>query len=153
MPPRDTQAYRAAAEAAAQRAVACRRRFEALARADAVDANDVATATDALADAVRRAARARFSMLAARARRQALAEVLRLRDRPDTERGPLGDDVDVQQWLADRGIALDELFTAYLTVGGTCSKLELDAYVHGALSIPAAEQTALRHAMWEMDSF
>ena len=153
MPPRETEAYRAAAAAAAQRAASCRRRSEALARAQSVSANDVASASDALAEAVRRAARARFSMLAARARHQALGEVLRLRDRRDAVRDSSGDALDVHQWLKERDVALDELFTTYLTVGGTCSELEIDAFVHGALSIPDAEQTALRHAMWEMDSF
>ena len=153
MPSRDPEVYRAAAEAAARRAASCRRRFETLARAGAVDAGDVATAADALAEAMRRAKRARASMLAARARHEALAEVTRLRARAPFEPGAGDDDPDVQRWLRERGVALDELFTTYLVVGGTCSKLEIDAFVHGALSIPASEQTALRHAMWEMDSF
>lgn len=152
MPSKETQMYRAAAEAAALRAASCRRRVEALARADAVNAGDVASAADALADATRRADRARKSMVAARARTEALDAVARL-SRESAGRGAGGGALDVRHWLRARDVALDDLFTTYLVVGGTCSKLEIDAFAHGALSIPDSEQTALRHAMWEMDTF
>lgn len=149
MQPTEFQGYRAAAAAAERRAASCRRRYEALSQAVAVRASNVADAADALADAVRRAERARASLQAARARHSAITWRAQDRQSNGLEHGRR---LDVPRWLQERGILLEDLFAAYLAVGGACSRLEIDAFVHGALSIPGTEQTVLRHAMWEIDT-
>jgi hypothetical protein len=58
----------------------------------------------------------------------------------DTQRSAL------QILVQRRFLPLDELWLAYFSLGGTADTLEIEAYLQGALSLPAMEVDVLAHA-------
>jgi hypothetical protein len=50
----------------------------------------------------------------------------------------------------DADLALDELWIYYYGIGGDIDEVSLDAYLHDALDIPAAQVSLIATAMAEM---
>ena len=47
------------------------------------------------------------------------------------------------------GLSLDELWLKYFTLGGQAGELEVEAYLHGAMSLPDLQRDILAHAVNE----
>lgn len=47
-------------------------------------------------------------------------------------------------------ITIGELWLRYFSIGGTAGETEVEAYVHGALSLPGLERDVLAHAANEL---
>jgi hypothetical protein len=52
-----------------------------------------------------------------------------------------------------RGVSTDRLFVHYLSIGGSCDHLEIDAWLHDVATLPTFEQQRLAHALWEIVEF
>ena len=52
-----------------------------------------------------------------------------------------------------RKLPFDDLAAQYLILGGGCSCLELDAFVHVGTDLPDHELVVLDQAMWELIEF
>jgi hypothetical protein len=132
-----------AANTAAARAVACRGRLMRLAAHEHVGVEDVWAAQAALCCARHRAEAARRRLTARLLGASLLAAGAR------TCIAPASPDVATlraaTRELADRG-----LYLAYFGLGGNCEPLELDAFAHAALELPAEELARLAHAVWEL---
>jgi hypothetical protein len=147
---------REAWRAAATRAESCRTRTAALQAGYSVTAADIARASVHLSFARARAERARLALREARASRtrqiafadQAAAAV-RLAEPPSSRLTA----EEFSAWLRERGRNLAEVMVHYLSIGGTCSSFELDAFVNSMLELPDVELVVLGHAIWEMDEF
>ena len=151
----------AAGRAAAARATECHTRLEALRdTARATTKADVALAHEALLRAAFRAALAEVRSAAAlrRTTRAIPAGDLRHGGSHDNVGGrsdSLGErdagTYDLQQErMAMLGIAVDELWIHYAALCGTYSRLELEAYLHGALELSPTERIRIDQALWEL---
>jgi hypothetical protein len=47
------------------------------------------------------------------------------------------------------GLSLDELWLKYFTLGGQAGEFEVEAYLHGAMSLPDLQRDILAHAVNE----
>ncbi|HEV7204735.1 MAG TPA: hypothetical protein VGN18_08975 [Jatrophihabitans sp.] len=50
-------------------------------------------------------------------------------------------------------MSTDRLFVHYLSIGGSCDHLEIDAWLHDVATLPTFEQQRLAHALWEIVEF
>ncbi|GGM10673.1 hypothetical protein [Nakamurella endophytica] len=143
------EVYAEASTAAALRAAECRARSERLRAGGGATPDDAAQARERLA-----VARRRQEVAAARARslaeQQAAARVLDEGARRVTAVDVLGP-ADLRTRMDALGCPLVDLWAAYLGLCGTCSPLELDAALHGALVLPGIEYRRLDQALWEME--
>jgi hypothetical protein len=53
------------------------------------------------------------------------------------------------QRARDAGISVFELWVYYYSIGGTCTEIALDGYLHGLLPIPALESMLVEIAVNE----
>ncbi|MEY9777095.1 hypothetical protein [Arthrobacter sp. MW3 TE3886] len=51
--------------------------------------------------------------------------------------------------LSHTGLNVDELWLKYFTLGGQAGELEVEAYLHGAMSLPDLQRDILAHAVNE----
>jgi hypothetical protein len=149
-----TLASTRAAGEAAQRAASCRERLAALRARTPITAEDVSRASAALERSRHRQRRASVRLLdmqitAQHQQRSVPRAVLELRQRYGAD--TVGDAVRTR--LAAGNLSLALVFEHYFQLGGACSALELDAWVHGALTLPATERALLAHSLWELDEF
>jgi hypothetical protein len=149
-----TLASTRAASEAAQRVASCRERITALRARAPITAEDVSRAFAALERSRFRERRASARLLdtqiSAQHRQRSAAESVRELAQP---RGAdlVGDAL--RSRLAAGGQSLALVFGHYFQLGGACSALELDAWVHGALTLPTIERALLAHSLWELDEF
>ena len=52
--------------------------------------------------------------------------------------------------MATLGIPVDDLWIQYAALCGSCSRLELEAYLNGALELSSAERVRIDQALWEL---
>lgn len=137
-----------AADAAQARAAQCRERRLQLQDRRQVGLDDVRAAHAALHQAQQRAERAQQRLDAVRLRRL-IGPPFLLAYLPNGGR-PL-DLVALRNAAAHLGT--ETLFAEYFAIGGKCSPLELDAFIHGALQLPPDELSVVAHAVWELTEF
>lgn len=154
-----TLASNQAAHEAARRAVSCRQRIEALRARTPITVEDANRALAALERSRHRERRASVRLLDT----QIWAQHQRSVVSPCAESGSaiaipsrygaesVGEAVRAR--LAEGNLTLALVFEHYFQLGGACSTLELDAWVHGALALPGAERALLAHSLWELDEF
>lgn len=141
--------WRDAARDAGVRAGECRQRAARLAAHQPMQPDDVHRAHAALIDALIRAERA--SQRLAESRRTRILDPSapnRRRLRPV----PLlvtNIDADVLRRRASE-VGVDALYMAYVSLGGTCEALDVDAFVHAGFDLPPHELGVLGHALWEL---
>ena len=51
--------------------------------------------------------------------------------------------------LRHAGVSLEELWLRYFTLGGHAGQFEVEAYIHGAIALPALQRDILAHALNE----
>ena len=51
--------------------------------------------------------------------------------------------------LRHADVSLEELWLRYFTLGGHAGQFEVDAYIHGAIALPALQRDILAHALNE----
>ena len=151
----------AAGRAAGTRAIECHVRLEELRDITrATTQADVARAHEALLRAAFRAALAEERSEAAQqgATTAPTSGVVR----PGAAQGESGgswpsmgerdaDTYDLQlERMATLGIAVDDLWIQYAALCGTCSRLELEAYLNGALELSSTERVRIDQALWEL---
>jgi hypothetical protein len=56
----------------------------------------------------------------------------------------------VRQALAAAGIDLGQLWMRYFSIGGDAGELEIDAFLHHSLTLPALQRDLLAHATNEL---
>ncbi|HEY7048955.1 MAG TPA: hypothetical protein VH373_17155 [Jatrophihabitantaceae bacterium] len=140
-----------AADAAQARAAQCRDRRLRLQHRRRTAPDDVRAADAALQRARERADLARQRLDAVRLRRL-IGPPFRLGNLPAPH--PSGPPLDLAGLRAAAGkLGAEALFTAYFAIGGKCSPLELDAFVHAALQLPPEELAVVAHAIWELSEF
>ncbi|WP_427173296.1 hypothetical protein [Arthrobacter sp. 92] len=66
----------------------------------------------------------------------------------------LGEDEDEQrrrfeEMFPSADLRLEELWLRYFSVGGVASQFEVEAYIHGAISLPPLQRDILAHALNE----
>jgi hypothetical protein len=137
-----------AADAAHARAAQCRERRLQLQHRRQVGLEDVQAAHAALQQAQQRAERALQRLDAIRLRRL-IGPPFLLVYLPNGGR-PLN--VAALRNAAAR-LGTETLFAEYFAIGGKCSPLELDAFIHAALQLPPDELSVVAHAVWELTEF
>jgi hypothetical protein len=148
-----TEAHgRAAAEQAGRRAAQCRERLARLAAGERHGRSDVERAHAALTTARIRALNAQISAMVCALRFEGSAGGVQSHDgapRPMAEMQPSSSN-DCLDRMRAQGIQLPELFEHYWSLGGSCSTLEIDAYLHLQFRLPRIERVLLDHALWEL---
>ena len=66
----------------------------------------------------------------------------------------LGKDEDEQrlrfeEMLRNADITVEELWLRYFSIGGIAGQFEIEAYIHGAIALPALQRDILAHALNE----
>ena len=140
-----------AAAAAQTRAAECRERLRQLAHRRRVAIDDVRAARLALERAQHRAELARQRLIEVRLRRL-FGPPYRLANRTSRPADAPPPDLTDLRAVA-REMAPEALFAAYFAIGGECSPLELDAFVHAALQLPPDEVAVVVQAVWELTEF
>ncbi|MCB5290735.1 hypothetical protein [Arthrobacter sp. SO3] len=51
--------------------------------------------------------------------------------------------------LRHAGVSIEELWLRYFTLGGQAGQFEVEAYIHGAIALPALQRDVLAHALNE----
>jgi hypothetical protein len=51
--------------------------------------------------------------------------------------------------LRHADVSIEELWLRYFTLGGQAGQFEVEAYIHGAISLPALQRDILAHALNE----
>lgn len=51
--------------------------------------------------------------------------------------------------LRHADVSMEELWLRYFTLGGLAGQFEVEAYIHGAMSLPALQRDILAHALNE----
>lgn len=143
-----------AAQAAQFRAAQCRARRHELAARQPIRPDDVGRAMGALGQALQRAAAAQQRLHSKRGIKSAAATWSRPGAAPGypDDRQPLWEDALALRARA-RSIPFDDLYLAYLAIGGTCTEFDLDAFVHVGITLPADQLAVLGHAVWELTEF
>ena len=151
----------AAGRAAGARAIECRIRLEELRDATRVTTEaDVARAHEALLRAAFRAALAEERsdaalQGAATAPTSGVARPDESHDQGGGHTPSMGEhdaatyDLQLER-MARLGIAVDDLWIQYAALCGTCSRLELEAYLNGALDLSSTERVRIDQALWEL---
>jgi hypothetical protein len=139
-----------AASAAELRAQSCRRRIDELEAGVQLHPEDARKAEASLSSAQRREALAR-QRLEARGQRgwskdDDCAWVLLLarhRSKPASA-------ASLYQDVLAAGLSVAEVHEYYVSLGGSYSSLDLDAYLHGLAGLPSLEQSVVSQAVWEL---
>lgn len=153
----------AAGRAARARAIECHARLEELRDATrATTQEDVARAHEALLRAAFRAAMAEERSTAALqgATTAPIPDGIRpgafhgeSDESSPSMREPDAPMHDLQlERMATLGIAVDDLWIQYAALCGSCSRLELEAYLNGALELSSTERVRIDQALWELGS-
>jgi hypothetical protein len=54
-----------------------------------------------------------------------------------------------EESLRQAGVSLEELWLRYFSLGGQAGQFEVEAYIHGAMALPALQRDILAHALNE----
>lgn len=54
-----------------------------------------------------------------------------------------------EESLRHAGVSLEELWLRYFSLGGQAGQFEVEAYIHGAMALPALQRDVLAHALNE----
>ena len=54
-----------------------------------------------------------------------------------------------EESLRRAGVSMEELWLRYFTLGGQAGQFEVEAYIHGAMALPALQRDILAHALNE----
>jgi hypothetical protein len=54
-----------------------------------------------------------------------------------------------EESLRHAGVGMEELWLRYFTLGGQAGHFEIEAYIHGAIALPALQRDILAHALNE----
>jgi hypothetical protein len=54
-----------------------------------------------------------------------------------------------EESLRHADVSMEELWLRYFTLGGLAGQFEVEAYIHGAMSLPALQRDVLAHALNE----
>jgi hypothetical protein len=136
-------ANRLAAQAAGERAQQCQRRAAQLASRQPVRPEDVRFAHAALNRAIVREVAARD-----RLRNSGRPALTNPRLREARGHADLPDPAVLGRRA--RTIDPDELYETYFALGGWASALDVDAFIHELLELPASEVAVLGQAVWEL---
>jgi hypothetical protein len=148
--PRNVPSAAAAARLAENRAADCRARLAQLAERIPIRPEDAQRAKAALHQAIERAERAQRRL----EQRRGQTRSPLCTGRPDPAVLPTPRRTDVV--TVRRGasiIGLDQLWPTYLSLGGRCSPIEVDAFLYVGFDLPVGELDLLAHTIWELTEF
>ena len=55
----------------------------------------------------------------------------------------------LEESLRHADVSMEELWLRYFTLGGQAGQFEVEAYIHGAMALPALQRDILAHALNE----
>jgi hypothetical protein len=142
-----------AGDLAGQRAAECRARLAQLSAGVKIGPEDARRARETLSAARERAVNAQVSAVARQLQFRSSPFAVKAQPRPEALSSPVEPRpaAETLSRMHTGRLSVSRVYDHYWSLGGRCSTIEIDAYLHLEYELPAIERVLLDHAVWELE--